>query len=141
MDKMTIRKTVMEDLPVVMAIYAEAREYMRTSGNPHQWKNSHPPQSNVEGDIRRGVSHVCVDGGAVVGVFYFNVENDVTYDKIDGAWLNDGPYGVVHRIARSTAARGVGAFCLDWCFEQHPNIRIDTHRDNATMIKLLERLS
>ena len=34
---MQIRKAEMADLPRMMEIYAQAREYMRRSGNPNQW--------------------------------------------------------------------------------------------------------
>jgi RimJ/RimL family protein N-acetyltransferase len=123
-----------------MRIYADAREYMRESGNPTQWGDAYPPREMIESDISSGHGYVCVDNGKVVGVFYFNIERDPTYDTIDGAWLNDIPCGVVHRIARRRGARGVGAYCLEWCFERCGNMKIDTHRDNATMRALLERL-
>ena len=135
-----IRQTTQSDLDAVMEIYAYARTYMRENGNPNQWHNNHPPQAVIEDDIKAGLSYVCEEDGEVVAVFYFNVEIEPTYGKIDGQWINDEPYGVVHRIARGPEAKGVGAACLNWCAAQHPNIRIDTHRDNAAMLKLLEKL-
>ena len=137
---MTIRKTTMEDIPAVMEIYAEARAYMRETGNPDQWQGNHPPQGLIEQDIQAGNSYVCVNNNEIAAVFYFNIEEDPTYGKIDGSWLNDKPYGVVHRIARGSNGKGAAAFCMEWCFAKHPNIRIDTHRDNAAMLALLERL-
>jgi len=142
---MTIRKTTPHDLAIVMEIYAYAQAYMIENGNPNQWWTVHPPQALIEEDIRAGLSYVVTDdnpGNAneVIAVFYFNVEEEPTYSKIDGTWLNDCPYGVVHRIAKGARGKGVGAFVLNWCIAQHPNIRIDTHRDNAAMLRLLEKL-
>jgi len=137
---MTIRKTTPADLEAVMEIYAYARTYMQESGNPNQWHDNHPPRVLIESDIKAGLSHVCEDAGKITAVFYFNVESEPTYNKIDGQWLNDEPYGVVHRIARGPGAKGAGAICLNWCAAKHPNIRIDTHCDNAAMTKLLENL-
>jgi len=65
---------------------------------------------------------------------------DSTYTKINGAWLSDAPYSVIHRIARAKNAKGIGAFCINWCLEKAKNIRIDTHKDNAPMLKLLDNL-
>ena len=137
---MTIRKSTPPDIPTIMQIYAQARMYMQASGNPNQWQNNHPPQELIENDIKSEKSYVCENDNKITAVFYFNIEDDPTYSKIDGQWLNSTPYGVVHRIARSPDAKGAGAFCLNWCYSQHPNIRIDTHRDNTVMLKMLERL-
>ena len=137
---MTIRKTTVQDLPAVMQIYEDARAYMQESGNLGQWQDGHPPQALIEQDIRQGSSYVCVDDGKILAIFYFAIEEDPTYGKIDGSWLNDKPYGVVHRIACGPKAKGTGAFCMDWCFSQHPNVRVDTHKDNIPMKKLLEKL-
>jgi len=137
---MTIRKTTINDLTNVLRIYAEAREFMRETGNPGQWGSEHPSQEMIENDIQNGTSYVCIHNDEIAAVFYFNIEKDPTYAKIDGQWLNSNPYGVVHRIARGKVSAGAGAFCLNWCFSQHPNIRIDTHRDNAPMLSLLNKL-
>jgi len=139
---MTIRKTTMDDLADVMQIYSEARAYMRETGNTEQWGGIHPPQALIEADIQKECSYVCQKDNKIVAVFYFNVEDDPSYGKIDGSWIKDRPYGVVHRIARAAdnTAKGSGAFCLDWCFTQYPNIRIDTHKDNGPMLTLLKRL-
>ena len=136
---MEIRKTIMGDLDEVCRIYAGARDFMRESGNPNQWKDTHPARDVIERDILSGESYVCVCGDEIAAVFFFSIGRDPTYGKIDGAWLNDDTYGVVHRIARARSAAGSGAYCLDWCFEQCRNLRIDTHRDNAPMRNLLKK--
>ncbi|MCL2603637.1 MAG: NAD-dependent DNA ligase LigA [Defluviitaleaceae bacterium] len=135
-----IRKTTNDDLDTVMDIYAYARKTMKESGNPDQWGDDHPPRATIEGDIRAGLSYVCESGGRVIAVFYFNIAADPTYTRIDGNWLDDTlPYGVVHRIARAEGAKGAGKACLEWCYALCGNIRIDTHKNNAPMIKLLEK--
>ncbi|MCL2361896.1 MAG: GNAT family N-acetyltransferase [Defluviitaleaceae bacterium] len=139
---MEIRKTILKDLDTVMEIYAYARDYMKKTGNPNQWRDNHPPQSVIEADIRAGCSYVCINGEKIVAVFYYNLEEEPTYREIMGKWLNNEAYGVVHRIARTRGpgAIGAGAYALKWCIEQHSNVRIDTHKDNAPMLKLLENL-
>ena len=56
-----------------------------------------------------------------------------------GGWLNEKPYGVIHRIASSGKVGGVFSACLEWCSRYVDNIRIDTHRDNRVMQELLLR--
>lgn len=137
---MTIRKTRMDDLARVQEIYAGAREYMAKSGNPTQWGAHKPPVDQVIRDINAGKSYVCEKDGEIIAVFYFAVEEDETYQVIyDGAWLNDAPYGVLHRVAVSSQEKGIGSFCVKWAFAQCKNLRIDTHENNIAMRKMLEK--
>ena len=138
---MLIRKTTLDDLDVVMKIYAEGREIMLEGKNFHQWPEGYPFRFIIEEDITAGHSYVCVARGDIQAVFHLSPGPERTYEKIDGAWLDDKPYGVIHRIARAKTdkAKGTGAFCLNWCYDQVKNIRIDTHADNIPMKKLLEK--
>ena len=142
MSNLKIRKTTLDDLDAVMKVYAEGREIMVECGNLDQWPEGYPHREIIGKDIAAGNSYVCVTLDEILAVFYLSTEPEKTYNVIDGAWLNDEPYGVIHRIARikSEKAKGVGKFCLDWSFRQTKNIRIDTHEDNAPMRKLLEEL-
>ncbi len=38
--------------------------------------------------------------------FAFILGEDPTYQQIDGAWLNDQPYGTIHRIAGNGKIKG-----------------------------------
>ena len=136
---MTIRKTEFTDLPRLREIYSHARDFMRSSGNPTQWGDSRPHESLIIGDIEQGNGYVVEHDGKIVGVFAFIIGEEPTYQEIDGEWLNSAPYGTIHRIANSGEAHGVFSACLDFCFELIPNVRIDTHRDNAPMLHLIRK--
>ena len=137
---MSIRETTAQDFDAICRIYEDARRFMRESGNPDQWKDAHPAIEVIQRDIEAGKSYVYTLNDEIAAVFFYSTERDPTYSKIDGAWLDDEPYGVVHRIARARNASGAGGVCLEWCYGQCDNLRIDTHRDNAPMRKLLSKL-
>ncbi len=131
---MEIRKATLADIERVMEIYAGAVKFMQQSGNPTQWQGGYPFREIVEEDITLDRLYLLVDEmGEILAQFCYFVGDDPTYGYIDGEWINDLPYGVVHRIASSGRVRGVSKICLDWCFAQHPNMRIDTHVDNEQM--------
>ena len=134
---MTIRKTLTTDIPAVCAVFDKAKAFMRTTGNLHQWTGGYPSESQLLADIQAGGSHVLVnDDGRVVGTFFFTTKPDPTYAVIkEGEWLDDSPYGVIHRIASDGTVKGVLCIVLDHCFGLVDNIRIDTHRDNKVMQK------
>ena len=140
----TIRHTRIEELQAVMEIYATARQFMRQSGNPNQWSDNYPSTEDIEDDIRLGRSYVCINSdNEIAAVFFFQKEEpDPTYHRIEGGtWLNENPYGVIHRIASSGRTRGVMRAVVNWCFSQINNLRIDTHRDNRVMQQALLQLN
>jgi len=141
---MEIRKSTAADFDRIMEIYAYARRFMADHGNPRQWGATHwPPEALVRRDIERGQGYVCTCDGRVVGAFFFDQGRDIepTYRVIeDGAWLDAGPYGVIHRLAGDGSVKGIGAFCIEWAFRQCGHLRVDTHGDNKVMQNLLSKL-
>jgi len=138
---MFIRLTKPEELDEVMEIYARARDFMRQQGNPTQWGSTEPKRERVALDIEEGHSFVCCEGEELLGVFSFEADaDDPTYHEIwDGSWPESESYGVLHRIAVGTPGQGVAGFCLDWCYQQCGNVRIDTHRNNIPMQNALKK--
>ena len=137
---MTIRLAQQEDLNTILNIYAHAREQMRLSGNASQWGNDRPYPETIQEDIRKKQAYVILNRNTVCGVFVFIIGDDPTYRIIeDGAWLNNLPYGTIHRIAGNGRAKGILAAALSFCEEKMNNIRIDTHADNKIMQHLLEK--
>lgn len=140
--KMKVRKTTEADLDIVMPIYNRASDFMQQTGNRNQWIDGYPSIDVIKRDIGRGESYVCLnDEGTIVAVFCFMQTADPNYAEIrDGQWLNDEPYGVIHRLASSGDEKGVGAYCFNWCFDKCNNIRVDTHHDNKVMQHLVHKL-
>lgn len=137
---MEIRKATIEDLSDILEIYEHARRFMAEHGNPTQWGKKNPPTERIIQDVTEKKCHVCIHNGNIAGVFYFACEEDKTYEKIDGKWLNDEPYAVVHRIAVGKNQSGIATYCLNRAYEQCRNLRIDTHHDNVPMQQLLKKL-
>ena len=131
---MNIRKASPEEIDEIMAIYASARKFMAENGNKDQWGDTYPEKALIENNIRQEKLYVCADAEKISGVFYFAKENDASYRVIsDGAWQNNEPYAVIHRIASAEGSKGTATFCLNWAFDQVGNIRIDTHENNRPM--------
>ena len=136
---MEIRRTEEKDLDAVMAVYARARAFMAQTGNPTQWGTDYPYIELIKSDIKKN-GYVVTEDNRVIGVFVFEENaHEAVYDNIDGAWLNDRSYAVIHRCASDGTLKGTGRFFLDWCFDRCKNIRIDTHADNVPMKNLLEK--
>lgn len=136
----TVRRTQKEDLPRIAQIYHDARVRMHAGGNPTQWIN-HPKMSLIEADIEAGKSFVIEQDGEICGTFYSALEDDPTYHTTEnGHWCNDDPYCVIHRIAGDGVHRGIMQTAVEYVQTICPNIRIDTHENNAAMQHVLSKL-
>ncbi len=143
---MLVRRTEKRDIDKILLIIEAAREYFREAGIP-QWQGEYPSRKVIEEDMARGESYVCECGGeicafcAIVG----GIEPD--YVKIyEGKWKNDREYLSLHRVAVSPTfkGQGVGAAFVSKAVElalERPvyDIKCDTHRDNASMRRMLEK--
>ena len=134
-----IRRANKNDLISIMLIYEEAKKKMRADGNMHQWSDKYPDEETLLDDINRGEWYVaCAD--EIYGVFMLSFSGEETYKEIQGAWLNEGPYAVIHRIASLGKGRSLLKDAIDFAFASTENIRIDTHEDNNIMRTLLNKL-
>ena len=115
---MEIRKASVQDLGQIMQVYDKARKFMRENGNAEQWGEDYPSAELIEHDIDK--MYLCMSEGRIACVFYYAAEEDEDYKEINGKWLNEEPYGVVHRVASTGKVRGA-------------------YSDNIPMQKLLEK--
>lgn len=139
---MRIRNAELKDLDTALAIYANARKYMIANGNPDQWKedSGYPSRELLEQDVEQKKLFVVTDekNTEILAVYAYIIGPDPSYEIIEGQWLNDEPYGTIHRIASSGKARGLAFFIFDRALEQCENLRIDTHADNDKMQYICE---
>lgn len=141
-DDMKIRRSTMEDVENILSIFESAKKFMRENNNVSQWSDDYPNTENIIEDIENGNSYVGESpDGEIVMTFAFITGEDPTYKIITkGQWLNEDPYGTIHRIASNGKMRGVLRNACDYCFKEVENIRIDTHKDNKSMLNALDNL-
>lgn len=158
---MVIRKAELAELDEIMKIFDIARQYMREKGNMNQWINGYPSRELITEDIEAGQLFVCLDSGdgdcsgnhcndgnvgndgndgKIHGVFAFILGDDPTYHVIEGgSWLNDEPYGTIHRMASDGVISGLLEKSMPFCLSHTDNVRIDTHGDNEPMLRAVKR--
>ena len=134
-----IRLANKNDITEILAIYERARNYMRQSGNPDQWRSTYPENDIINSDISAGHLYVIEEKGRLDGVFMLAKGPDLTYAVIDGKWNNDHDYYVIHRVASAGNRKGILFDCVNFALECSNNVRIDTHEDNKTMQHQLEK--
>ena len=148
---MVIRSATPADLPALRPVFEAAKGIMRADGNLSQWSApGFPDDSLLLRDIARGGGFVIestvmpgltghLAAPRIVAYFALLPSPEPTYDVIDGAWLTDEPYGVIHRMASYPEAHGIFSTIIDYATSRFAHLRIDTHRDNHIMQHLIKK--
>lgn len=141
-----IRKAELNHLEAIMECIADAQRFLHDCG-VDQWQDGYPTAEIISGDIERGESYILNHCGVVVATAVISFAGEVTYNHVDGSWLNDDKYAVVHRLAVRSGARNRGfatrffEYTEQLCRQNGvSNIRVDTHKNNLIMQGLLRRL-
>ena len=138
------RKADISDKDIIWEIIQQSIERRRIDGST-QWQNGYPNEQTVESDIAKNFGFVLTvnDEIAVYVALIFN--DEPAYSTIDGAWLTNGEFVVIHRVAVSEKFAGQGLakklfdFIEDYVRSQNVHsIKVDTNYDNTAMLKILE---
>ena len=134
-----IRLAQERDIPDILAIFEAAKIFMAKKGNLNQWTSEYPGLASVQEDLTQQALYVLEDNQEILAVFSLILEPESSYQRIEGSWRSSQAYGSIHRLASNGQAKGVSKRCFDFCKEQIPYLRIDTHEDNIPMQAALTR--
>lgn len=138
MEKISIDKASMKDMPRISEIYAYARNFMKENGNPTQWEDLEAIHRNLLADIEHENLYLIKSGNDIHGAFAFIIGEDPTYAKIEqGEWISDKEYGTIHRVASDGVLHGILRMSVEFCSKKISHLRIDTHEDNIVMQHLI----
>lgn len=142
----TFRKAESADLPLIWDILQQAIIRRREDGS-NQWQDGYPNPSVIQTDIEHGAGFVLTDKGIIIGYVAILVNDEPEYAKIEGEWLTNGDFVVLHRVAvsenylRKGLAKRILGFVEEYAIENHINsIKADTNFDNIAMMKTFEKL-
>ena len=141
---MEFKLATTSDVDEIMNIIKVSQEYFKEQGID-QWQNNYPNERVIEEDIKNKSSYVLKEDNQVLGTAMVSFSGEKNYDKIyDGDWVSNTDYAVIHRIAVHFNQRGTGLSSIflekieELCKnEKIPSIKVDTHRANMPMQKLL----
>lgn len=144
---LTIRKAHLPEKEVIWELLQTAIQRRKSDGS-QQWQSGYPNIKTVENDLDNGWAYVLILNQEIIGSAALIFNDEPTYETIDGAWLSDEEFMVVHRVTISDKVLGKGIatkffemmekVALDY---QVYNIKIDTNFDNLAMLRILEKLN
>lgn len=141
---MIFRKANINDIDSLVSIIEEAKAYFKEN-KIDQWQDGYPNKQTLLQDIKKEESFLLEQDGIILATCMISTKKDPTYHNIyQGSWLNNEPYFVIHRIAVKQSEKGnnLASFMIQEAIKLHPdyfNIRIDTHKDNISMQRMLQK--
>lgn len=143
---MEFRRTVESDIPSIMTIIKQAQAYFKEQ-EIDQWQNGYPNPEVIMNDIVNNYAYVLLKDDSIVGTVAVSFDGDENYESIfNGEWISHKEYAVIHRLAVDTDYKGLGLSSIilkrieEMCLNKDiHSIKVDTHRDNASMHKLLKK--
>lgn len=145
---MELRLAKEDDREIILEIYEDGSRKLKSLGLD-QWQGQDKPNlDNFKDLIENKNIFVLDDQGKVVSTVII-YDFDIDYENnLDGTWQSPKPYVALHRIGtlERESKKGYGrkvielaeAYARENSFK---SVRIDTHRGNKTMQRLLKSLN
>ena len=154
---MNFRKSTFDDVDRILEIIEKAKIELKKLGLD-QWQNSYPNREVVENDIKNEFSYVLEEIAKkdnksenqifkkIIGTIVLSPEKEESYSKIEGKWITNDDYIVIHRLAVDSEIKnkGIATKILEFsekeCIKNKIlSIKTDTHENNEPMKKFLEK--
>lgn len=143
---MDFRKAANEDAERIWRMLQDAIAQRKADGS-EQWQDGYPNPASIRNDIEKGWGYVFTKERTIIGYAAVIFDIEPAYEKIEGKWLTDGAYSVVHRVVIAKEAKGEGfakvimkeieGIALS---KGMTSIKVDTNFDNVPMLKILTKL-
>lgn len=142
-----LRKATLSEVPQIWEIIQDAIEQRRLEGST-QWQDGYPNETSIKNDINNAFGYVLTENESILCYAAIIFDIEPAYEEIEGQWLTNGDYVVVHRVAVSKLAKGKGIATIlfqkieDLAIHQNVySIKVDTNFDNVPMLKILDKLN
>ncbi len=140
------RKAEMSEITQIWDILQQAIARRKEDGSD-QWQNGYPNPKVVQSDVEKGSAFVLTDKDKIVGYSAVLINDEPEYANIEGKWITNNDFIVVHRVAVSENYLGKGlakkifGFVEEYALNNNIySIKSDTNYDNIPMLKIFEKL-
>lgn len=142
-----LRKASVADQEIIWKILQQAISRRKEEGS-NQWQDGYPNVNSIENDIEKNYGYVLESENKILGYAAVIFEIEPAYEIIQGNWLSDHEYVVIHRVAVSEEYIGFGLATK--IFKEIEKIaisnntfsvKVDTNFDNIPLLKILDKLN
>lgn len=140
------KKATIADHAFIWEILKAAIERRKTDGSA-QWQDGYPNPTVIENDINQGFGFILLENNTIVGYCALIINYEPAYEAIEGKWLSNQDFVVIHRVAIAQEQLGKGLAkkimteIENYAMQHHIfSIKADTNFDNLPMLHLFEKL-
>lgn len=141
-----LRKATIKDKDRVWGVLQQAIELRKQDGS-QQWQDGYPNAEVVQHDIDQGYGYVLLSEGRILAYIAVIFDGEPAYNALEGKWLSDQDYVVVHRlaVAQDIKTKGAATFIMKQVealavARKVYSIKVDTNFDNKAMLRVFEKL-
>lgn len=143
---MELRRATFTDADRIWEILSQAIQRRKMEGS-EQWQDGYPNPAIIKKDIENGWGHILLIDDVLIGYGALIANYEPAYDGIEGKWLTNEAFLVIHRVAITEKLIGTGIatkfFIEAETVAKEQNIfsiKVDTNFDNAPMLHILNKL-
>lgn len=142
----TFRRSTPLDHTRIWQIILQAKAQMYRE-QKQQWSEQYPAPQHISDDTAKGYGHVLCNANNIIAYGAVIFDGEPAYSQINGVWLSQGQYVVVHRLAVAEEAKRQGV-APDFMLQVEKlaiakgvhSFKVDTNFDNFHMLKILQKL-
>ncbi len=145
-ETLCFRKATIYDADKIWEILQQGILRRKQDGS-NQWQDGYPNEDTAKTDIEKGIGYVLTENDIVVAYCAIISNYEPAYDEIEGKWLTNGDYNVVHRGVVSNEVAGKGYVTellkrVEQLSKENDifSIKVDTNFDNLAMLHILNKL-
>lgn len=140
------RKANESEIPQIWDILQQAIIRRKMDGST-QWQDGYPNVKTIKKDLKEGVGYVLANAFEVIGYSAILINQEPEYKNIEGKWITNNDFVVIHRLAISKKylnkgfAKKLFLFVEEYALKNAIySIKADTNYDNIPMLKIFEKL-
>ncbi len=154
---MNFRKSTFNDVDRILEIIEKAKIELKKLGL-NQWQNGYPNREVIENDVKNRISYVLEEisekddksknqsSKKIIGTIVLSPKKEAPYSKIEGKWITNDDYIVIHRLSVDSEIKNKGIatkileFSEEECIKNKIlSMKTDTHENNEPMKRFLEK--
>lgn len=143
---MKLKKATASQIDKICEIIQSAIRRRKNDGST-QWQDGYPNRTTIQEDINTKSGYVLMENSEILAYVCVKINDEPAYENIEGKWLSNSDFLVIHRVA--VAEKHLGKGMAKKLFQLIENIgieqkiysiKVDTNFDNKPMLSIFKRL-